>query len=465
MADQTPPSNGSRPADQSPPDLLAARAGAGRPKGFFELPGVRKFMRNTPAVWALGIIVIFFTTAFAVMVPPKLISENAVKERVGPSSLPGLGVKAPFSDREDHAGRILSDVDKALRSSDPVVALQAFGYAERRLVTTDPDQISTMLDEIYALFDEFDIAVGDKNDALDELLDAKDDGLNAQGDPVNAEMLVALQQRFNETSAAAYKQLDDLEVAIEGILPVPDSLAYKLRMLLGTDSQGRSIFLRAVYSVKTAVQIGFVTALLSVVVGGLLGAASGFFGGWVDHVVVWMFSTVSAIPYLIWLIVIAFVVRESQWVVPVVNKPVGQTLIPVYIAFVLTFWVGPCRVIRGEAMKIKNLDYIQSARSIGASSQRILLKHVVPNTAYLLFINMSLLFVGAIKAEVILSFLGLGVQGQPSWGIMIRDAKDEVITGFFWQIGTATAFMFVLVLAFNIVSDALQDAFDPKHVG
>ena len=99
-----------------------------------------------------------------------------------------------------------------------------------------------------------------------------------------------------------------------------------------------------------------------------------------------------------------------------------------------------------------------------SSLSSIMLKHVVPNTAHLMFINMSLLFIGAIKSEVILSFLGLGVKGQPSWGTMISQAKEDVSNYFFWEVGTASVLMFGLVLAFNIVSDALQDAFDPKHV-
>jgi peptide/nickel transport system permease protein len=112
------------------------------------------------------------------------------------------------------------------------------------------------------------------------------------------------------------------------------------------------------------------------------------------------------------------------------------------------------------------MEYIHAARTAGFSSFHILLRHVIPNTAHLMLINFSLLLIGAIKSEVILSFLGLGVKGQPSWGIMIRDAGNngDVVTGFFWEIGTATVLMFGLVLAFNILSDALQDAFDPKHV-
>ena len=104
--------------------------------------------------------------------------------------------------------------------------------------------------------------------------------------------------------------------------------------------------------------------------------------------------------------------------------------------------------------------------AIGFGRFYILMRHILPNTLHLMFINFSLLFIGAIKGEVILTFLGLGLPlgSGASWGIMISQAKAEVVQGFFWQIGAATFFMFLLVLAFNILSDALQDAFDPKHV-
>ncbi len=228
-------------------------------------------------------------------------------------------------------------------------------------------------------------------------------------------------------------------------------------LLLGTDRQGRSILQRAIYSVKVALQIGLVTALISVACGSLLGAAAAFYGGVIDHVVIWLYSTLSSIPNLVLLVLLAYLFTGT-------TVEDTHPLIPVYAAFCLTYWIGPCRVVRGETLKIKELEYIQAATTVGFSRFYILLRHILPNTAHLILVNFSLLFIGAVKSEVILSFLGLGVKHGPSWGIMISHAKSEVVNGFFWQIGTATAFMFVLVLAFNILTDALQDAFDPKHL-
>lgn len=251
------------------------------------------------------------------------------------------------------------------------------------------------------------------------------------------------------------------------LFPMPSGFAgamYRLRLMFGTDRQGRSILIRALYSAKTAVQVGLVTAVVAVVFGSVLGAAGAFFSGWVDHLVIWLYSTFSSIPYLVLLSVIAFVVSSSEWVVPFTQTKVASTLIPLYAAFAMTFWIGPCRVIRGEVMKLKELEFVQAATAIGFSRAYILRKHIIPNTSHLMFINFSLLFIGAIKGEVILTFLGLGLKEGSSWGIMISQARPEVLNGFFWQIGAATFLMFVLVLAFNILTDALQDAFDPKHV-
>lgn len=224
---------------------------------------------------------------------------------------------------------------------------------------------------------------------------------------------------------------------------------------LGTDRQQRSILVRAIYSAKIAFVVGFVSALIGVVVGTILGGIAGFFGKAIDDLIVWLYSTVQSIPYLLLLIAITYVLKSS----------IGQGLMGVYIAFGATFWVGPCRVVRGEVMKLREAEYVQAARAMGFGNWRILLRHILPNTMHVVLVNFALLFVSAIKSEVILSFLGLGVQGgEPSWGIMINQARAELINGFYWQIGAATVAMFGLVLSFNIFADALQDALDPKSL-
>ena len=302
-------------------------------------------------------------------------------------------------------------------------------------------------------------------DAADSVLQGQTDGAPRVLDGV----AVAARAARTLHEKRAEPILDEIEPLVIAMFPMPtgfDGMLYKARISLGTDQQGRSILIRSIYSAKVAIQVGVVAALISVCFGTLLGASAAFFGKWVDHMVIWVYSTLASIPYLVLLALLAFVFQTSEWKLPWdPDVPIGNTLIPLYAAFCMTFWIGTCRVIRGETLKLKELEYVQAATAIGFSRFYILLKHVIPNTIHLMFISFSLLLIAAIKSEVVLTFLGLGLKDGASWGIMISQSKSEVVAGFFWQIGTATVLMVILVLAFNIVSDALQDAFDPKHVG
>jgi len=331
------------------------------------------------------------------------------------------------------------------------------------------EEVALTLDEIFFLLDDYlpDAPEDDPIRALE--LEPLRDAMNAAFDyepldPIYDESLVerfsaAIDEADPVIEAAIARALDELEAVVYGLYPLPEGingLIYRIRAMLGTDEQGRSILVRAVYSAKIAIQVGVVVSVIAVFFGSIIGAAAGFFGGITDHIVIWLYSTFSSIPYLVLLVVLAFMFTGSVF---------EGTLIPLYAAFSLTFWIAPCRVIRGEALKLRSLDYVQAAQALGASRWRILSRHILPNTSHLIFINMSLLFIGAIKGEVVLTFLGLGLKEGASWGIMINQSQPEVVTGFFWQIGAATFFMFVLVLAFNVFTDALQDAFDPKHTG
>ena len=222
--------------------------------------------------------------------------------------------------------------------------------------------------------------------------------------------------------------------------------------LLGTDIFGRDVLARVIHGAKIAMSVGFVSTLIAVPIGVLLGALAGYFGGKTDSLIVWFYSTLSSIPYLLLLLALAFVL--------------GKGIVSVYIALGVTSWVDICRVVRGETLKLRERDYVAAARAVGAGQARIILRHILPNVLPLLFISASLLFVSAIKAEVILSYLGVGVQGEPSWGIMISDARLELIgRGVWWQLVGATAAMFVIILALNVLADSLRDAFDPRLAG
>jgi peptide/nickel transport system permease protein len=221
-----------------------------------------------------------------------------------------------------------------------------------------------------------------------------------------------------------------------------------LEMILGTDIFGRSVFYKVIQGTRIAMSVGLMSSLMSIPIGVILGALAGYFGGWIDDLVVWFYSTLSSIPNIMLLIAIAYVM--------------GKGMTAIYVALGITAWVSLARVIRGEFVKHKSRDYVIAAESLGAGHLSRIFKHILPNVSHFIIINFSIQFMSAIKSEVILSFLGLGVQGQPSWGVMIDDARLELSRGVWWQLAGATIAMFFVVLAFNILGDSLRDAIDPK---
>lgn len=219
----------------------------------------------------------------------------------------------------------------------------------------------------------------------------------------------------------------------------------------GTDIFGRSVFAKVLRGTQVAMSVGVATALISIPIGVFLGCVAGYFGGWVDDVVTWLYTTFSSIPNIMLLISITMIL--------------GKGLFAVYIALGATSWVTLSRLIRGEVMKHKEREYVQAAGAIGGGHMRKLFRHILPNVTHIIIINTSLQFQIAIKSEVILSYLGIGVQGEPSWGTMIDDAKLEISRGVWWQLAGATFAMFLIVLAFNLLGDALRDSLDPKLKG
>ncbi len=225
----------------------------------------------------------------------------------------------------------------------------------------------------------------------------------------------------------------------------------KLSLIFGTDIFGRSVFYKTIHGTRIAMSVGFIACLMTIPIGIVMGALAGYFGGVVDEIIVWFYTTLSSIPNILLLSAFSYII--------------GRGIFSVYIALGITSWVTLARLIRAEIMKHKSREYVIAAESMGASHLVRIFKHILPNVMHVVIINTSLQFQSAIKAEVILSYLGLGVVGQPSWGIMIDDAKLELSRGVWWQLAAATGAMFFIVLAFNIFGDAVRDALDPKLKG
>ncbi len=217
---------------------------------------------------------------------------------------------------------------------------------------------------------------------------------------------------------------------------------------LGTDGLGRDVFQRLVQGTRIAYQVGIITSLIAIPLGVLLGCLAGYFGGRTDDFIVWLYSTFAAIPGLLFILAIAMVV--------------GQGLLGVYLGIGLTMWVGLCRLIRGEVIKHRDRPYVAAARALGLSHVRIIFRHILPNVFHVVIVTFTLRFPAAIGTEVFLSFLGIGVQGEPSWGIMISNARLRLWHGVWWEMAFVTAAIFFIVLAFNLLGDALRDALDPR---
>lgn len=438
--------------------------------------GFRKYTRNRVAVVAIGVVGVYALVAIWVALGG--VSLNDVNRRVLPNQWPGAFLETPSFEKQvkemrDRANEIERVFGRAAASENPLSNLQTLNWAERDVLEAPFEELQLLAQRVFEARDELIQPLSRYQDGADLVAVAEEEirKLAEQGvtsGPAYDRFKGGLEEGLADVEnfePLVAEGLVKLQASIDALIPEPegwDGFIYSLRTVLGSDSQGRSISSKAVYSTKVAFQIGFVVAMFCVVFGTLMGSAAAFYGGWVDYFVMWLVSTLSSIPYIVLLAVIVFMFTGHD-LFDNASKP-GFALVPVYAAMGLTFWISTCRAVRGEVMRIKELEYVQAATSIGFGKLYILLKHVVPNTVHLMFINFSLLFIGAIKSEVILSFLGLGVKGQPSWGVMISQGKDDVSGFFFWEVLTATVFMFGLVYAFNIVSDALQDAFDPKHV-
>ena len=220
----------------------------------------------------------------------------------------------------------------------------------------------------------------------------------------------------------------------------------------GADRLGRDVLSKTVKGTEISVFVGVAAALVASIIGTLLGAFGGFFGGKIGDALEWVYNVFESIPNI--LLIFAFAAVAGRGVQSVV----------IILAF--TGWTGMYRQVRAEFIKHASREYVRSAEAIGASQMSRMFKHILPNVSHVVLVRMGLLVVGFIKAEVILSYLGLGVRvDQVSWGTMLAEAQAELILGHWWQLVAATVFMAVFVTAFSLMADALRDALDPKLRG
>ena len=247
-------------------------------------------------------------------------------------------------------------------------------------------------------------------------------------------------ETFKETSYSAPLA----KVAFYGGQP----LRYPGAHLLGTDLLGRDVVYRALKGARVALLIGAFTSLLVIPIALLFGVSAGYFGRRIDDGVFFLITVLASVPSLLLLIALIMAL--------------GRGTLQVCIALGVTGWVQFCRIARGETFKLREADYVDAARALGVSDTKIIIRHILPNIAHLIIITFALSFTGLVLSETILSYLGIGLEG--SWGQMIDQARNELSRTpiVWWNLAGASVLLFALVLAVNVIADAMRDIADPR---
>lgn len=240
--------------------------------------------------------------------------------------------------------------------------------------------------------------------------------------------------------------------------------------ILGTDKVGEDVLYQAIKSIRTGLVIGVLTTIVMLPIAIILGLMAGFFRGWVDDVIQYLYTTLSSIPGVL---LIAAAILMAQ--VYMANNPelfttvedrADMRLLLLCMILGVTSWTGLCRLLRAETLKIREMDYVLSASALGVSRVQILKRHVLPNVMHLVIITMALDFSGLVLAEAVLSYINIGVDPSTySWGNMINTSRLEMAREpiVWWSLMAAFIFMFTLVLAANLFADVVRDAFDPRY--
>ena len=260
-------------------------------------------------------------------------------------------------------------------------------------------------------------------------------------------------------------------VAILLIAPFIGALANLATVyhVLGTDKVGQDVLYLSLKSIRTGLIIGTVTTLVTLPLALFLGVAAGYFRGWVDDVIQYIYTVLSSIPSVLLIAAAVLMMQVTidthpEWFTTTASRA-DLRLVFLCLILGMTSWTGLCRLLRGETLKLREMEYIQAAQSFGVSSMRILMRHIMPNVMHIVLISLVMDFSALVLAEAVLSYVGVGVDPTMiSFGTMINAARLEMGREpmVWWALTSAFCFMLVLVLAANLFADAVRDAFDPR---
>jgi peptide/nickel transport system permease protein len=223
------------------------------------------------------------------------------------------------------------------------------------------------------------------------------------------------------------------------------------RFLLGSDRYGRDVLSQLIIGTRISLSVGFISVLISLLVGIFLGAIAGYFGGRTDAFIIWFINVIWAVPTLLLVIAITFALGKGFW--------------QVFIAVGLTMWVEVARVVRGQFMSLREKDFVEASRALGYRNSRIIFRHILPNAMSPVIVISAANFASAILLEAGLSFLGIGVQPpMPSWGTMIRENYSYIILDYAYLAIFPGIAIMLMVLAFMLVGNGLRDAMDVRTV-
>ena len=239
--------------------------------------------------------------------------------------------------------------------------------------------------------------------------------------------------------------------------------------VLGTDKVGQDVLYQSLKSIRTGLVIGTLTTLVTLPVAIGLGLLAGYFRGWLDDLIQYVYTTLNSIPWVLLVaaavLIVQVFIEQNEASFSSVAERADVRLLALCVIIGLTGWTGLARLLRAETLKLRELDYVTAARAFGVSGPRILLRHILPNVQHLILISVVMDFSGLVLAEAILSYVGVGVDPvMNSWGNMINAARLELAREpvVWWPLLAAFGFMFALVLAANLFADVVRDAFDPR---